>query len=156
MALPKHTYSTPQRLKVGDQTMLIPANALTSPSLLAVHTHPKYWSDPLVWKPTRWITKMLGSDNEDLKELVTPSQNTYFPWSDGPQNCPGVKFSQVEFVAVLALLMYNHSLVIVKKAGESEKSAKKRVMGVVNNCDMQILLRMQNAEKVRLRCVLRS
>jgi cytochrome P450 len=155
MALPKHTYSTPQRLKVGDQSVFVPANALTSPSLLAVHTHPKYWTDPLAWKPTRWIIRSSGGDNDGPEELVTPSQNTYFPWSDDPQNCPGVKFSQVEFVAVLALLMYKHSLVVVKKARESEDAAKKRVMRVVNGCDMQILLRMQDAERVRLRCVLR-
>lgn len=38
------------------------------------------------------------------EELLVPKQNTYFPWSDGPQNCPGYKFSEVEAVAVLACL----------------------------------------------------
>jgi hypothetical protein len=65
-----------------------------------------------------------------------------------------MKFSQVELVAVLALLM--HKPEVVKKAGESEKAAKKRVERVINDCDMQILLRMTDAERVRLRCVLRS
>jgi hypothetical protein len=66
-----------------------------------------------------------------------------------------VEFSQVEFV-VLALLMHNHSLVIVKEDGETDKEAMTRVKGVVDDCDMQILLRMRNAERVRLRYVRNS
>ncbi|KAF1838917.1 hypothetical protein BDW02DRAFT_463687, partial [Decorospora gaudefroyi] len=54
-------------------------------------------------------------------------KNAYYPWSDGPQDCPGMKFSQVDFVAVLALLMNNRSIAIVKENKETEAIAKKRV-----------------------------
>jgi cytochrome P450 len=151
MALPKHTYSTPQALKVGDRTVIIPANTYTSPNILALQTHPKYWPEPLVWKPSRWISGSTGQE-----ELVKPKNKAYYPWSDGPQNCPGVKFSQVEFVAVLALLMHSHSMVIAKEVSESEEEAKQRVKSVVDDCDMQILLRMKDSERVRLRCIRRS
>ena len=147
MALPKHTSSTPQRLKLGDRIVLIPANTSTSPSLLAVHTHPKYWPDPLAWKPSRWITTNNGQES-----LLTPARDTYFPWSDGPQNCPGRKFSEVEFVAVLALLMRNHVLMIVKENGENEEQAKRRTTKVINDCDMQLLLRMRDADQLKLSC----
>jgi cytochrome P450 len=115
MALPRHTYPAPQPLKLVEGTILIPANTYTSPSILALHTHPRYWSEPLVWKPSRWI-----AINTGMEEVVTPASNAYYPWSDGPQNCPGVNFSQVEFVAVLAMLMHTHSLVIVKEDAETK------------------------------------
>jgi len=147
LALPKHTSSSPQALKIGDRTIIIPAHTSTSPSLLAVHTHPKYWPDPMEWKPSRWMTKENGRDS-----LVTPARDTYFPWSDGPQNCPGRKFSEVEFVAVLALLMRDHVLRIVKGDGENDDKARERALRVINDCDMQLLLRMRDADQLKLKC----
>jgi cytochrome P450 len=147
MSLPRHTNFETQRLQVGERTIMIPAQTSTSPSILAVQTHPKYWPDPLTWKPERWITKESGEE-----VLITPPRDTFLPWSDGPQNCPGAKFSQVEFVAVLALIMQKHRLTIKRDAGENEDQARTRVRAVLNDCDMQLLLRMKNANKVKLRC----
>jgi cytochrome P450 len=100
------------------------------------------------WKPCRWVT----TDEKGRESLVTPSRNTYLPWSDGPQNCLGRKFSEVEFVAVIALLMQDCKLSIVRKHGESEEHAKTRAVGIVNDCDMQMLLRMRDAGQLRLKC----
>ncbi|KAF2712770.1 hypothetical protein K504DRAFT_334686, partial [Pleomassaria siparia CBS 279.74] len=61
------------------------------------------------------------------QSLITPPRDTFFPWSDGGQNCPALKFSQVEFVAVLALLMYENRLSIVREDGETEEQARERV-----------------------------
>ena len=36
------------------------------------------------------------------KELFQPEAGTYAPWITGPRACPGKKFSQVEFVRVVA------------------------------------------------------
>ncbi|KAL8729199.1 MAG: hypothetical protein Q9181_005084 [Wetmoreana brouardii] len=35
------------------------------------------------------------ADGLRQESLINPAQGTYFPWSDGPQNCPGVRFAQV-------------------------------------------------------------
>lgn len=130
------------------------------PSLLAVQTHPKYWKDPLLWKPSRWITSSLapGSSRLELdvttqlrqEALFTPVQGTYFPWSDGPQNCPGAKFSQVEFVAVLARLLRDHRVGVVRAPNESSEEARKRALATTEDCDLELLLRMRNADKVQL------
>lgn len=129
-------------------------------SLLAVQTHPKYWHDPLDWKPCRWISSgpALASGGPALclaarlrnEKLVTPAQSTYFPWSDGPQNCPGAKFAQVEFVAVLACLLRDHRIGVVQEKNESYEEARKRALDTTEDCDMELLLRMRNADKVRL------
>ncbi|KAF2470382.1 cytochrome P450 monooxygenase [Lindgomyces ingoldianus] len=158
LSLPKRTSSKPQRLQIGDRSILIPANTSTSPSLIAVHTHPQYWPDPLKWNPSRWIItdSNAASSGSHHESLITPLRDTYFPWSDGPQNCPGLKFSQVEFVAVLASLMCHHLLTIVREDGETKKQARERAVKVINDCDMQLLLRMRDADRVRLRCERRS
>jgi cytochrome P450 len=147
MSLPRHTNSDSQRLRVGNRTILIPPHTSTSPSILATHTHPKYWSDPLTWKPERWITKENGEE-----ALAVPLRDTFLPWSDGPQNCPGAKFSQVEFVAIIALIMQKHRLTIKHNDFESEEQARTRVRAVLNDCDMQLLLRMRDANRVKLIC----
>ena len=146
--LPKRTSSTPQRIEVGGRSIVIPANTTISPSLLAVQTHSQYWPDPLEWKPSRWLT--INSQGEEV--IITPQRDTFFPWSDGPQNCPGLKFSQVEFVAVLSLLMREHSLSIMKEDGETDAQARKRTEDVMNDCDLLLLMRMRDADRVRLRC----
>jgi cytochrome P450 len=130
------------------------------PSLLTVQTHPRYWQHPLLWQPSRWIssspTPGSGAFELDLatrlrqEALFTPVQSTYFPWSDGPQNCPGAKFAQVEFVAVLAYLLRDHRVVVVREPDESFEKARKRALATTEDCDMELLLRMRNADKVRL------
>lgn len=84
--------------------------------------------------------------------LVAHKQSTYFPWSDGPQNCPGAKFAQVEFVAVLACLLRDHRVNIAQEPGESAEMAAKRALATTEDCDMELLLRMRNADKVQLEC----
>ena len=139
---------------------MIPPQTGVMPSLLAVQTHPKYWQDPLLWQPSRWISSSLvpGSDGPELdlairlrqEVVITAVQSTYFPWSDGPQNCPGAKFAQVEFVAVLACLLRNHRVRVVREPNESFEKARKRALATTEDCDMELLLRMRNADKVRL------
>lgn len=139
---------------------MIPPQIGVMPSLLAVQTHPRYWQDPLLWQPSRWISLSPdpGSSASELdlavrlrqETLLVPLQSTYFPWSDGPQNCPGAKFAQVEFVAVLACLLRDHRVGVVHEPSESFEQARKRALAVTEDCDMELLLRMRNAEKVRL------
>lgn len=141
---------------------MIPPRTGVMPSLLTVQTHPKYWQDPLIWQPTRWISSSPTPGSTGSKgalaarlhqeELVTPTQSTFFPWSDGPQNCPGAKFAQVEFVAVLACLLRDHRVGIVHNPNESFEKAKQRVLASTEDCDQELLLRMRNADQVRLVC----
>jgi cytochrome P450 len=154
MSLPKETGEQPQRLQVGSQSIVIPSNTTIYINALATHTNSRYWRNSLKWTPSRWIHKT----SADLKRtttnesLVTPPRDTYFPWSDGPQNCPGLKFSQVEFVAVLALLLQKHRLKAVTHLGESTEQTQIRVLSIVNDCDAQMLLRMKKADQIRVLC----
>ncbi|KAI9789936.1 MAG: hypothetical protein M1816_005705 [Peltula sp. TS41687] len=161
MALPKWTTQHPQPLRIGDGewTVVIPPHVAVLPSLLTAQTHPKYWEDSLEWKPSRWIissTSTAAGSNGSLasrpsqETLFTPARCTYFPWSDGPQNCPGAKFAQVEFVAVLACLLRNHRVEVVQEPDETLEQARYRAWATTQDCDLELLLRMRNADRVRL------
>ncbi len=148
---------------MGDRTIVIPPRTGIMTSLLTVQTHPKYWQDPLHWKPSRWIYHTMASETNNFEKvhlsarlhqetLIAHKQTTYFPWSDGPQNCPGAKFAQVEFVAVLAGLLRDHRVRVIQDPGESAEMAAKRALTTTEDCDMELLLRMRNADQVRLEC----
>ena len=152
MALPKWTTDQTTTLHIPSlsRTITIPPNSGVQPNIMAVHTHPQYWYDPLTWNPRRWIKTT--DDPFESEELVNPKRGTFIPWSDGPQNCLGVKFSQVEFVAVIARLLIGHKLGVVKeREDETDEEVRERVWKVVNECDAQMLLRMKNPDRTRVR-----
>jgi cytochrome P450 len=128
---------------------VIPPFSGINPTVLASHTHPDYWSEPLSWKPSRWI---VSDSTKSAETLSVPLQGTFYPWSDGPQVCLGVKFSQVEFVAVVACLLREKRFSIVPNVGESRDDTLKRVRNVTEDCDFQLLLRMKRPEEIRFCC----
>ncbi|KAF2235509.1 cytochrome P450 [Viridothelium virens] len=147
MALPKYTSGGSQDLTIGGSTVTVSSGIYVVPSLLAIHTHPRHWGDDaLEWKPSRWI----DADGE----FLVPARGTYFPWSEGAQNCPGRKFSQVEFVAVVASLFQSLLVRPVLAEGESMEQARKRLLEIAEKSSHGVLLRMKNADDVRLSWVL--
>lgn len=147
MSLPKWTNEYPQNIKISDREITIPSQTFMMSNVLAVHTHPKFWPNPLEWKPSRWIVS-----NGSTESVFTPPRETYFPWSDGPQNCPGLKFSQVEFVAVLSCLLREHRVKAVSEGKESAEEVSKRVKGVIDDYDATMLLKMRDPDRVKVRC----
>lgn len=105
------------------------------------------------WRPSRWIksgqstrTGSGGSSTTtfealDAETLITPHKGSFIAWSEGIRNCPGKKFSQVEFVAAMAGLFRDWRVEPVLEAGESElRVARKRIMDMVENDTGQVLL----------------
>ncbi|KAH8427127.1 cytochrome P450 [Aspergillus melleus] len=156
MAIPKWTNDEPQSLQVGAQTIVIPPNTGVLPSIMALQTHPAYWEDPLSWSPRRWISAPKTQQSEALslgdEVIITPPKCTFFPWSDGPQNCPGIKFSQVEFVAVIASLLRNHRLGVAGNLGGSFEESKRRILDTVNDVELQLLVSMRDPDRIQLVC----
>ena len=65
--------------------------------------------------------------------------------------CPGKKFSQVEFVAVVSCLLKDYRVRPVVMAGESESDATERLMRVVEDSDMALAVTMNHPERLRVR-----
>ncbi|KAI0487071.1 cytochrome P450 [Xylaria cf. heliscus] len=132
----KWTEATAQTLQVGDKAINIPGDTMVIPSYTALHTHPKLWgSDSLTWRPDRWITK--GSQGE---ELVVPRRGTFIAWSEGERACPGRKFSQIEFVATIAVLFKDWRVYPKRMKGEKDEDAEKRLLRLIEVDSAQVLL----------------
>lgn len=120
-------------------------------------------SDTLVWRPGRWLETRFEqstatTDESSAKHAVVdtpivPAEKTYIPWAAGPRVCPGKKFSQVEFVAAIAVLFHRHRVAPAVDAheGETEAAARERTMRVLADSDMALAMRMNHPERLRLR-----
>lgn len=137
----KFTDMSAQSLKVGPggtETITLPPETMVIPSYAALQTDPKYWGDDsLQWRPSRWIKAGATVDDE---ELITPRRGTYLAWSGGARDCPGRKFSQVEFVATMATLFLDHRVEPVRMAGETDDVARKRVLHLIETDSAPVLL----------------
>ncbi|MCJ1289405.1 hypothetical protein MMC34_000937 [Xylographa carneopallida] len=159
--IPKWTSTHSAMLRIQGQDYLIPPQTLVVPSLMALHTHPRYWGhDSLVWRPSRWIVTSsrkgpdLRNDSKtafEEEELLVPIKGSYIPWSEGAANCPGKKFAQVEFVAAMTSLFKDHRVQPLTKRGETLEQARRPVLDVVADSAVNLLLEMQDPGSVALR-----
>lgn len=64
-----------------------------------LHRHPNYWEDPETFKPERWM----GTEH--------PSSHKYafMPFSNGPRNCIGSYFAELEAKLIMAPLIRQFS-----------------------------------------------
>lgn len=153
----KSTGKQAQTLQIVGKRITIPAGARVILHTDAIHTHPRYWGhDSLAWRPQRWIVRRdnlsSGARGEDI---FTPAPGTYAPWSGGPRVCPGKKFAQVEFVAILCQFFKQHRVEPVPRRHESMEDARARTLRTVKDSSMILLLQISNPESVGLRWVKR-
>ncbi|KAI0387356.1 cytochrome P450 [Hypomontagnella monticulosa] len=144
----KWTDSKAQPVTVGGKTYVLPPHHMVAPSYGAVQTDPRYWgADSLEWKPSRWI-KAAAPGEEELDLHV---RGAFIGWSEGTRDCPGRKFSQVEFVATMAVLFRHWRVDPVKLNGESIDAARKRVVDLIkNDSGAVLLLQMLHPERAPL------
>ena len=127
----------------------------------ALHTNPQTWgSDALDWRPNRWLraSSSTSSSNDDhtppmAKEtFIEPEAGTFIPWADGPRECVGRKFSQVEFVAVLAKLFRHYRVRPVVENGEDEADGRRVLARMVDDSAISaITLQMLEPRRRSLR-----
>lgn len=165
-------------LTIAGKQYQIPPGVFVIVNTMAAHTLPKHWgSDSLSWNPKRWIAASSSSpssssvsepapaasaaanssgnkaEQEEGETIHDPSpKGAYKPWSEGPRVCPGKKFAQVEFVAVMATLFRDWTVrpLVLQEKGESEEEARDRVLRVVEDSKVTITLQMQKPETVGL------
>jgi len=76
-------------------TLIPPHTRLVIPVHL-LHRSPRYWKDPDVFQPERW-----------LDDDATPYSNlyAYLPFSHGPRNCIGYRFATMEAKLIIAAIV---------------------------------------------------
>jgi len=149
----KSTGNGAQSVTVEGKEILIPGDVLIIPHYTAVHTQPKVWGpDSLSWKPSRWIkTDSKYPDNIEHEQFLTAQKGTFIPWSEGVRNCPGKKFSQVEFVAVIATILKDWYVEPKCFGNESLEEARRRVVRFVEeDTGLVLLLQILHPESTPL------
>ena len=92
-------------MTLGDRSYLLPPGTAVNINVQALHTDQDIWAeDALQWRPSRWIERVGTGSDQGFEQLINPENGSYVPWADGPRVCIGRKFSQVEFVSVIASL----------------------------------------------------
>ncbi|KAI3392482.1 hypothetical protein diail_5646 [Diaporthe ilicicola] len=155
-ALPSIASNGTQELESGGKTLMIPLGVNLTVNMRAMQMHPQYWPDAKTWRPSRWITTPSDESDSDARiakeELIMPSKHIFFPWGEGPQICPGKRFAEVEEVAVYASIFKGHRLLVKREAGESDDAAHRRIDSCLNDVDLEMLVRLKDADRVKLLC----
>ncbi|KAK8067583.1 hypothetical protein PG996_006695 [Apiospora saccharicola] len=128
-------------LSVMYETMRLYTPSMIAPSYGAIHTDPRIWGkDPLAWRPSRWIKPAANQGGGDLEEYDMPPRGAFIGWSEGTRDCVGRKFSQVEFVATMAVLFRHWRVDPVVFPGETPEEARKRVVHLIETDSYAVLL----------------
>ncbi|TVY45912.1 putative cytochrome P450 [Lachnellula subtilissima] len=148
VVLPKSTGSTPSAITIQGKEYTLPAHSDVMLNMVNIHHAPEFWGpDPWTFRPERWIIKNGAPGTE---ELLQPPYGSYMPWATGARVCPGKKFSQVEFVAVIASLFQRHGVQPVPQPGETVEMASKELSGAIEDSECVLTLKMRHPEKARL------
>jgi len=83
-----------------------------------LHRSPKYWDDPLLFKPERWV---------DSKSIIKHSYQ-YLPFHGGPMSCIGRKMAELEAKTLLVLLLQNFKFKVVPNTQYLPS------LGLITNC----------------------
>ncbi|KAH8883485.1 cytochrome P450-like protein [Thozetella sp. PMI_491] len=173
----KWTKDQTQFLQVGGKTLTIPPKILMIPSYLYVHKHPKYWgADTEEWKPERWIQAPRRSPQDEMQQgqpkqeevgesasyeneyeddevlLPPPARGNFLGWSEGARDCPAKKFSQVEWVALLAALFRDWKVEPQRLENETAAEAQTRAAEFIEKDSSYggLLLQLMHPERVPL------
>jgi cytochrome P450 len=150
--IPKYTSAAHQTIKINEKEYTIPPKTYVILNLMALHSMPRHWgSDSLVWRPDRWIIPSQDENGLKYEDFFQPTPGSYVPWAHGPRICPGKKFSQVEFVAVVSCLLRRHRVEPKLLEGESHAQASERILKVVQDSDLVVMLKMKHPENVKLK-----
>lgn len=136
-----HTNST--------STFTLPPNTQIMLNSWASHTSAQHFPKPKTWDPKRWIAP--GASLAEEKLLHPTFDSGFYAWGAGPRICPGMKFSQVEYTAVLASVLKR---VRVGLAGEGadEQEAREKVLSVLkDSCAEPLLLHVRKPEELWVR-----
>lgn len=157
----KWTADKTQTLKVEDKTLVLPPNTMICLAYSSLQTDPRWWgSDSLTWRPSRFIKSaesQPGSNTRtrpqslDVEEFIKPRRGSFVGWSEGARDCPGRKFSQVEFVATIASIFRDWRVDPVTFERETIDCARRRVLHLIENeSAMVLLIQMLHPEKAPL------
>ncbi|CAH0560968.1 unnamed protein product [Brassicogethes aeneus] len=112
-------------IDLGDK--IIPANTNIALNYMALHRHPKYYTDPLVFNPNRFLPE----------EIAKRPPYTFLPFSAGPRNCIGMKYALMVMKTSIANIVRNFHLTTSHKSFEEIDVESSAVMMPITPLDVK-------------------
>ncbi|CAL8111103.1 unnamed protein product [Orchesella dallaii] len=91
-----------------DEEVELPKGTNVCVLVEGIHHNPKYYPDPLQFKPERFL-----AENSQSR-----SQFAYIPFSAGPRNCIGYKFGLMEVKLMMAWILRHFLVSTTDKMGD--------------------------------------
>ena len=145
----------PQLLAIGlDQTIEVPPETYVSGHFFHIHLNHKAWGlDASSFNPKRFVSIDTATGEEVL--AGPPKDVGYVPWLTGPRTCPGKKFSQVEFVAVIGSLLSRYEVEPLVRAGQSPALAREKLIDVTDDFYFNLSAHLRRPREAGIRFVQR-
>lgn len=104
-------------------TIPVGTRLVISPHLL--HRNPKYWKDPEIFLPERWIRTSDNINNEN--DGGKNKGFAFIPFSAGSRNCIGQRFSSIEALLIMAPIVRTFRIEIAPSVRNEEFQFTTRV-----------------------------
>lgn len=152
--LPRYTGSETQMLDIAGNSYSIPPHTHVTLNFNAAHCDSGVWgSDAMDFRPSRWITHDAGG-HETLS--APPDGAGFMPWSWGPRVCPGKKFSQVEYVAAVGMIVSKYRVQPARRGEESVMQATQRLLETMQDSYFNLSPKIRRPDDAGMVLVSRS
>jgi len=101
--------------------LVVPKGSGINLGIVGLHYNPKYWEDPLSFKPVRFMGNW--------------PRDAFLPFSGGARSCLGRRFFELETIAAITMLVKRFKIAVKEEpqfAGETFDQRKERVLNVKN------------------------
>lgn len=115
--IPKDTAVTVYPENQPPRQHILPAETRVYLNVNAVHYNERYWPEPWTLKPERWMSTVAVKQDEQDKKVVAADKTrqvrgTLMTFSGGARACLGRKFTQSEYISVLATILKKYRIVL--------------------------------------------
>ncbi|KAF8460536.1 cytochrome P450 [Kalaharituber pfeilii] len=163
LAIPKSPIGTAY-VHYRGKRCLVPPNTIVELDVPALQYQHKMWGpnsysfQPEIWDGRRpadpaieaFSNSVCGGRGHMFPNVHTPQKGSFIPFSDGNRACIGQKFSQVEFAAVMAVVLRKWRVELVMNDSESREEAVKRVQRILDGSTVKLTLMMKEKLEIRL------
>lgn len=133
----------------GPRDVVIEPGTTVGGNFYGAHLSSRWGTNPEIFNPRRFISSESGAEN-----LVVPDGPMYCPWIFGTRVCPGKKFSQVEFVALIARILLEWRIEVAVGEQDSHR-ARKNLLQVLDEKYFNVSTHLRHPEAARIKFVKR-
>ena len=148
------TPTTPTTVPISPSSSItVNPDTLIAGHFPAIQLSPRWGHDALEFNPKRFIARS-HSGEETLASA--PEGAMFIAWVFGARVCPGKKFSQVEFVAVIAHMLSLYTVELAKDESETNETAKRKLLSVMDDRYFNVSVHFKRPDDAAIRLVRRA